>query len=551
MNFISVMTDPLETIKPLSPRTKQFIKWGFVCFFFILFLVLQFVIYKIGYGRGWLAGSEVPPERIIVQSDQKAMGILAQFMADSVSGAESLEQMLKNREERLSWIRDKDLRADVMWGLARDLLLEDRNSKVSPESILSLIREYSVTDALKWAGRAEWTGDVLSSYKRDEDAVVFFNIALNGYQQAKDKGKEYKCYARLLSSYMSLNRQDDVLGVLESMYSLSPDRAAKSSIRATMARIVRQQGKNDLAGNYFREALQLLPENDLNVSNVDVGSAKICMAELMMESGRYEEAGKLFKEGLGQLDGDPAVLSFMLSAYRGLAKIESMNKKYPEALARLFQAEGAAKGHLAPKDPFWSCLYDQRGWVLLDKAEPDIALKEFKKVIVLDGPADALAQSLEGAGFASILLGKEEEACNYLGKALKLREEQFPDDKVSLARVYKHLGTANDLSGNNAEAVDYFNRAVNLLKETGKDQDMLYLESLLCKAYVLSEGKRWNEAIEAFNAAMPLLKGEQRVETLKNLATCYDNSGRRDKGDECWKEAGFPRVVVSTKKRGK
>lgn len=541
------MDAPHDQVKPLSEKTKWIIAFSFL----LIFIILQFVIFNMGYNRGWGEGSEVPPLRIIEQSDEKAMATLANFMAESASGPEALARLLQNRESELAWIRDESLRRDVTWGLARELLVEGGNGDA-----LNIIRElieqgYAKGETGKWASRSELVGKILFSRDDMAKASFYFHKAAEGYSKDKQTKQEIKVLDGLVSCMIATNRMDDVMTVLAKLNELTiNDPLDRSRILATMGRIARLQGKSADSRKYFKTAMELWPEGGTSGEDENLGSARICLAEALLESGRTDEAEKLFRSGLAVLRGKDSELSFTTSALRGLAQIASGKQKYQEALAWLYQAEGAAKGRLPQHDTFWPCLYDQRGWVLLNKADRVEAVKDFLKAVDATAAPDAQAQACEGLGMAYLELGKEKQAHQYLAKAIELRLKLFPDDLLSLGRVYKNLGMANDLLGQNEDALDCYGKSIDALQKSGNaGKSPLYIETLLCKCHTLCELSRWQEAVDAFNVVIPLLEGEPKVETLKQLATCYDNLNMRDKGDECWREAGYPRVISSKKSR--
>ena len=74
--------------------------------------------YRIGYDEGMLT----TPPVVVQKSDEKAMQNLSRFMADVFASRESLAGILDNREERLAWIRDPELRTETAWGLTRELI---------------------------------------------------------------------------------------------------------------------------------------------------------------------------------------------------------------------------------------------------------------------------------------------------------------------------------------------------------------------------------------------------------------------------------------------
>lgn len=492
----------------------------------------------------------MPPLRIVEQSDKKAMATLAAFMAESASGPEALSRLLANRDKDLAWIRDESLRNDVAWGLARELLVEGKE-KEAANTIQHLVEQgYSSGEAAKWAPRAALAGKILFASGNEADAAYFFQKAAQGYRDNKQPKEEAGMLDSLGSALIAMNRTDDAMAVLARVDGLSTRTPlVRARVLATMGRIARAQGKNDEARKYFTSAMALWPDGQKEDGG-DMGSAKVCLAEALLESGRNDEAEKMFRNGLSELHGKDGELSFTTSALRGLAQIASQKGNYQEALSWLYKAEGAAMGRIAHSDAFWPCLYDQRGWVLLNKAEPKEAAADFRKVVGSSSAPDARVQSCEGLGEAYIELGRAEDAHKYLSEAIRLREEHYPGDFVSLGRVYKGLGMACDLLGRNEDALQAYNKAVEAFEKAGKGGKFpLYSETLLCKSHALTELSRWQEAADAFQRVIPLLEGEEKVETLKLLANCYDQLGMRDKGDECWRQAGFPRVAPAAPSR--
>lgn len=546
VSFCEEMEAAPEKIKPITEKTK----WIVAASLLVLFVVLQFVIFRMGYNRGWAEGSEVPPLRIVEQSDEKAMATLAAFMAESASGPDALAQLLANREEGLQWIRNPELKDDVIWGLARELLVE-RGDAQACEVIRQLVEQgYGQGTVSKWAPRAELAAGVLRARDQQRDASWFYQQAASGYRSAGLAKDETRVQDVLATVLIGQNRLEEAMGVLSRVNELSARNAvARSKTLAAMGRIARTQGALADSRRYFSEAMAIWPGGKTDDTE-DMASARICLAEAMMESGREQEAGPLFKSGLDSLKGREGELSFCLSALRGLAQIASSRHDYTEALSWLYQAEGAARGRVGAAEAFWPCLYDQRGWVLFHQAQPEAAIADFSRAVHATASPDARTQANEGIGMAYMELGKAELARKHLAKALELRKEVFADDATSLARVHRNLGMACDLLGDNTEALSQYDQALQAMERAGNaSRDPLRIEVLLCKSHTLTELSKWQDAVDTFQVVIPLLEGEARVETLKNLATCYDNLNLRDKGDECWKEAGYPRVASPSRRK--
>lgn len=131
------------------------------------------------------------------------------------------------------------------------------------------------------------------------------------------------------------------------------------------------------------------------------------MGEAMLEAGRKDEARELFLKGLSGSENASYLLNDCLNALRGLARISTEQGNYEEALAYLYQAEGAARGVLPADHAFWAGLYDQRGWVnILRKASPE-ARADFLKAIANSSASPVIsAQSREGLGKAWLDAGE-------------------------------------------------------------------------------------------------------------------------------------------------
>ena len=115
-------------LKPLSPRTK----WLIALCLCALVMLLEFLTYHMAYRIGYDEGMLTTPPVVVQKSDEKAMQNLSRFMADVFASRESLAGILDNREERLAWIRDPELRTETAWGLTRELISRDGVDRALP-----------------------------------------------------------------------------------------------------------------------------------------------------------------------------------------------------------------------------------------------------------------------------------------------------------------------------------------------------------------------------------------------------------------------------------
>lgn len=535
-------------LKPLSQRTK----WLIALFLCVIVLLLEFLTYHMAYRIGYDEGMMTTPPVVVQKSDEKAMQNLSRFMADVFASRESLAGILDNREERLAWIRDPELRTETAWGLTRELISRDGVDRALPAAKELIDAGYAAGRYQVWAPRADAVAKALLANHRYSPAYDYLKTAVEGYEKDGMAAELVRALRTMSSIDQMLNRNKEANVLLQRAVDaaarLGPDALpVRSRLLAAQGRLARATGNISESRAYFKKALALCPQPDKTTG--DLALASISMGEAMLEAGRKDEARELFLKGLSGSENASYLLNDCLNALRGLARISTEQENYEEALAYLYQAEGAARGVLPGDHAFWAGLYDQRGWVnIMRKAAPE-ARADFLKAIG-NGAASPLisAQSREGLGKAWLDAGEGDKARENLQQAIQLRESHFSSDTLSLGRVYYSLGLANDMSGDREGALRAYAGAVDSLLKCGEGPEHrnLLVQSYLCKAYALCDGEQWKDAVEAFEAVLPMLEGEQRSENYKQLGRCYDELGMKEKADACWKESGFPRVRMAS-----
>lgn len=540
------VSDP--SLKPLSPRTKWLIA---MCLCFVV-MMLEFVTYHMAYRIGYDEGNLDTPSVVVQQSDEKAMHYLSRLMADVFSSKESLAGILENREERLAWIRDPALRAETTWGLVREMIDRGGVAQALPVARELIETGYRSGQQKLWAPRADFIASSLLAAHQHIPAYEYLQMALLGYEKEGMLAEMVPTLQTMSSIDQMMNRNEEANILLERAVQAA-GRLGKealpvqSRLRAAQGRLARTNGRIQESRDYFGKALALYP-SEMGKTTGDLALASISMGEAMLEAGRKAEARELFLKGLSGSENASYLLYDCLNALRGLARISTEQGNYEDALAYLHQAEGAARGGLPANHAFWSGLYDQRGWVnILRKASPQ-ARADFQKALA-NGSATPIitAQSSEGLGKACLDAGEGAQAMEHLNKAVEIRESHFSLDLLSLGRVYHSLGMANDMAGERQGALKAYSQAVETLKKCGEAPSCksLLIQAYLCQAYALCDGQQWQEAVDVFEAVLPMLEGEQRSENYKELARCYDELKMPAKADECWKQSGFPRVRQS------
>ena len=503
-------------LPPLSPRTK----WLIALCLCVLVMLLEFLTYHMAYRIGYDEGMLTTPPVVVQKSDEKAMQNLSRFMADVFASRESLAGILDNREERLAWIRDPELRTETAWGLTRELISRGGVVLALPAARELIDAGYAAGHYRVWAPRADAVAKALLAEHQYTSAYDYLKTAEEGYEKEGMAEPLVRTLQTMSSIDQMLNRNEQANMLLQRAVDaaahLGPDALpVRSRLLAAQGRLARTTGRIPESREYFKKALALCPQPDKTTG--DLALASISMGEAMLEAGRKDEARELFLKGLSGSENASYLLNDCLNALRGLARISTERGNYEEALAYLYQAEGAARGVLPADHAFWAGLYDQRGWVnILRKASPE-ARADFLKAIANSSASPVIsAQSREGLGKAWLDAGEGGKARENLEKALQLRKSHFA-------------------------SVDSLLKCVE-----GAERRDLLVQSYLCKAYALCDGEQWKEAAEAFEAVLPMLEGEQRSENYKQLGRCYDELGMKEKADDCWKESGFPRVRMAS-----
>lgn len=532
-------------LKPLSPRTK----WLIALCLCLIVMLLEFLTYHMAYRIGYDEGMMSTPPVVVQKSDEKAMQNLSRFMADVFASRESLAGILDNREERLAWIRDPELRTETAWGLARELISRGGVEQALPTAGELIAAGYAAGRQGVWAPRANAVARALLEEHRYSPACDYLKMAVEGYEKEGMSAELVRALQTMSSIDQMLNRNDEANALLQRAVEASARLGqealpVKSRLLAAQGRLARTTGRIQESRDYFKKALALCPRAQGKTTG-DLALASISMGEAMLEAGRKDEARELFLKGLTGSENASYLLNDCLNALRGLARISTEQGNYEEALAYLHQAEGAARGVLPADHAFWAGLYDQRGWVnIMRKAAPE-ARADFQKAIGKGAASPVItAQSREGLGKAWLDAGEGDKARENFQKALQVRESHFSSDALSLGRVYYSLGLANDMAGDRDGALHAYAGAVDALLRCGEgpERKNLLVQSYLCKAYALCDGEQWQAAVDAFEAVLPMLEGEQRSENYKQLGRCYDELGMKQKADDCWKESGFPRV---------
>lgn len=333
-------------LKPLSPRTK----WLIALCLCALVMLLEFLTYHMAYRIGYDEGMLTTPPVVVQKSDEKAMQNLSRFMADVFASRESLAGILDNREERLAWIRDPELRTETAWGLTRELISRDGVDRALPAARELIDAGYASGRYRVWAPRADAVAKALLAEHQYSPAYGYLKTAVEGYEKEGMAEPLVRALQTMSSIDQMLNRNEEANVLLQRAVDAAAHLGTdalpvRSRLMAAQGRLARATGRIPESRAYFKKALALCPQPDKTTG--DLALASISMGEAMLEAGRKDEARELFLKGLTGSENASYLLNDCLNALRGLARISTEQGNYEEALAYLYQAEGAARGVLA------------------------------------------------------------------------------------------------------------------------------------------------------------------------------------------------------------
>ncbi len=526
------MESPSEN-QPLSPEElsseelefKPVVKYAAIGLAIVTLLGVEYATYKLGFSNGFTSGvtSEVVSEAV----NNAAVENLTHFMQAATADEATLLHTVRTRETGLAWIKNPSVRREAEWMLA--LATMNRGKVADAADMLKALFPRDEASEL-WARRAVLTARSFAETGDSKSAVAYYRYASRCYGKLGRQREQLGAYseqAELIAS--AAENSAAQLKALETLQTEvanlgEPGKLLQANLLAYMGRIHRSHGKHQEALKCFEKALTGV---DLDKVPTLAGAA-VCMGSALLEKGDTEQAARLLRDGVSRLGEHPGDAVYLASALRDLARIELESSNSENALALLYRAEGAAMGRIDAADPYWACLYDQRGWVNFAKEAHEAALADFSRALASGSmPEELRAQPLEGAGRCCIVLGRIDEALSYLQEAVKLRSTHFAADKTALGRVYLALAQVYDMDGKTRDAANaYALAAQNLPKETGEDNDRF--QAMMSQAYALSQLRDWNAAIQTWDALRSeVQKGSPRareVEEQFNLCRLHGAS---------------------------
>lgn len=488
-------------------------------------LGVEYASYRFGVKRGYAEG--VTSGTVTKSVNDLAVENLRHFMQLASADDSILKTTALNYREALSWIQDETVRTEAIWTLAQALItrgfVDEADALVRDSKILF---ENENTTSL-WVRRALIIAGAYAAENKYAETAAYYDYADAFYARTQANDERLKLITTRLALLQAAETDADTLQKELSVYA---ERAAVlgdkghelvAGIWVNKGRRYREQGNLAQANDCFEKALKEVNPEQLP----ELASAAICVGSLLLEKGDSARAESMLRDGLNRIGDSPSGAPYMLPALRDLARIEQEKGNTDLALALLYRAEGVAMTSEPENSLFWNCLYDQRGWLNLQRENYGLAFHDFEKALAVCGKNDVMrAQPLEGLAQCSLIQGNLAQAAECLTECFGIREQHFASDKAAQGRVKLALARIYDMEGKVQAAADAYGVAAVLLESAGEAQEPVLTDALFARAYALTQLGEWSEAAGVWDSLKKRLPAnhERRSEIDVQLRSCAD-----------------------------
>lgn len=491
----------------------------------LLLAGVEYATYSVGHDRGY--GEAIASGAVQEKMNAAAVGNLTHFMQMAASGDRELIATVQNHTKALDWIREPSVRMEAEWTLAQTLI--DRGLVEKGAEMLSALLPSAPQTEL-WARRATLVAGAFARAGQEDAALAYYRLAAGIYTALNQPEHQVAVLSEMVELLAASPAPvEEVMATLDALQqdAASSGPAAKglrSAILAYMGCLYRRCGDREASLRCFGEALADMPAGKMP----DLVGAAVCYGIALLEKGDTQQAEQLLRDSVGRFADSPAEISFQVSAMRELARLEQERGNSEEALGLLYRAEGAATARIPADNPFWPCLFDQRGWINLVKQLYGSALADFNKALQYTEQPDLLVQPLEGVGRCCLAMGKSGEAVRHFTRVLELRKLHLPAAKAELGRVYLLLGQAHDMAGQTQAAIEAYEQSCSLLPSDSPD----FHSAKMSLAYAYSQVKRWSDAYRLWDSLQTVYAEDapRRAEVRDQLARCRRNGARSEAG---------------------
>ncbi len=311
---------------------------------------------------------------------------------------------------------------------------------------------------------------------------------LNQYQKAKN-------FLKKAEQIFSDNPPDDKYQPMTNAYKF-------------LGHIYRGEAKADSAIHYYEKGLQYNIDYFDTKIHPDVGLDYIVLGTAYQASGRLSESIEHFEEGINIIKSasGPEHKSLM-QGYAYLSVTYSMIGELYKAEAYFKQAEAITRKYYPPDHIYFAVLYSNGGDLYRKLEDFDTAFEMLKKAEIIYKkklPEGHLKIGTNMLNMA-ILLSKSErhrEALDYAGQAAQVMVQSNGAEFYELANAYNAEGMAYMGLKEYGKAFSAFDKSLKVAEQNFVRPKLNFASPNFNKAEILSEQKKYREAIDYFNIAL-------------------------------------------------
>lgn len=498
---------------------RPFVKYAGLGLAALLVLGSGYATYALGYRQGYESGISSGQVESAVNS--AAVQGVAHLMQAASADDTQLLQLAEDTKKTFAWINDTVVRKEAEWMLGCVLLQRHHTEKAV--SLLRKLFEDVPAEPL-WCRRSGTVAESLLNIGNPGEAGHW-------YRKTADMAKRCSLpleYAQALEGIASVCLSAGAAGekVNGELNDLLREASALGEEALPVRAIIlvhegerlRHLGQDDAADKCFTSLLKQAP-SDVKTA---LPSVMICMGVASMETGRLEQAEELLLLGESRLGLSQRDTLCRLLALRHLSTLAQNKGDSAAALALLNRAEGAATGRVAADEPFWNCLFVQKGWLAFLLDDKKTALDCFSRALNnAPLPAEAV-QAMEGTGRCLLDAQQGEEASRHFSDCLQLRLKHFASDTASLGRLALLHAHARDMVNMPEQAAELFAKAAEWLQGDAADVAENRRMALFGYAHALFRAEKWEDALNAWEKVLPLLsdKPDMQKAAIERMQDC-------------------------------
>ena len=497
---------------------RPFVKYTGLGLAALLVLGSGYATYALGYRQGYDSGISSGQVESAVNS--AAVQSVSHLLQASVSDDATLQRMAADTDKALGWINDAAVRREAEWFVVCALL--QRNMPKEADSLLRKLLGLAPSEVI-WARRASLAAELLYACGAAETAAAYYRDAVNIARKCSAVPEQVAAMESLAAVLINAGANGEKVNaelnaILREASSLGDSALTVRAIIITHeGERLRDSGKAGDSHRCFETLLKQLPQNTENLS----AAASVCFGVAAKECGQNEQAEPLLQRGIQNTGITLQDTLCRLLALRHLADLAQNRGESAVALGLLNQAEGLATGRVAAHEPFWNCLFVQKGWLLFVDGDKTAAAAQFNRALGNNPNPVTAVQALEGAG-RCVLDTNAEEASKRFSECVELRRSHFAGDSESLGRITLLHAHARDAVNMPEQAAELYAKAAEYLTGDSPEVTENRRMALLGHAHALFRAEKWEAALAAWEKVLPLLndKPELLEEASSRVQDC-------------------------------